>query len=73
MAGAMRPESAGLKSINAKHIALSSQALGLVIALLPHLKAILAAYMPEGQRRLLAEMDTAAEDYEEHQSQLFAK
>jgi len=73
MAGAMRPQSANLKSIAAKHLALSSQALGMVSALLPHLKAILAAYVPEGQRRLLGEMDTVATDFEEHQQQVFAK
>ena len=56
-AGAMRPESAGLKAITAKHLALSSQSLGLVLALLPHLRAVLAAYVPEGQRRLLNELD----------------
>ena len=58
MAGAMRPESAGLKSINFKHLALASQSLGLVLALLPHLKVILAAYVPEAQRSLLNEVIT---------------
>jgi len=73
MAGAMRPESAGLKTINARHIALASQSLGMVLALLPHLKAILAAYVPESQRRLLKEMVSATDDFEEHQQQLFSK
>ena len=72
-AGALRPDSAGLKSIAAKHLALSSNSLGLVLALFPHLKAILAAYLPEGQRALLREMDSALSDYENHQQQLFAK
>lgn len=73
MAGAMRPESAGLKSITFKHLALASQSLGLVLALLPPLKAILAAYVPEAQRRLLAEADSAVADYERHGQELFAK
>jgi len=73
MAGAMRPESAGLKSITFKHLALASQSLGLVLALLPHLKAILAAYVPEAQRHLLSEVDSALADYERHQQELFAK
>ena len=34
---------AGLRNINAKHIALASQALAVVIALLPHLKMIYQA------------------------------
>ena len=73
MAGAMRPDSAALKSITSKHLALSSQSLGMFLALLPHIKAVLAAYVPENQRALLKEMDSAAADYEEHQQQLFAK
>ena len=88
MAGAMRPDSAGLKSISAKHLALSSQSLGMFLALMPHIKArrpprrtsriaqrplltsshrcrvcrfqaVLAAYVPEAQRTLLKEMDSA--------------
>jgi vacuolar protein sorting-associated protein 54 len=58
-AGAMRPDSAGLKSISAKHLALSSQSLGMFLALMPHIKAVLAAYVPEAQRTLLKEMDSA--------------
>ena len=73
MAGAMRPDSAGLKSISAKHLALSSQSLGMFLTLMPHIKAVLAAYVPEAQRSLLKEMDSAATDYEEHQQQLFSK
>lgn len=72
-AGALRPDSAGLKSIAAKHLALSSNSLGLVLALFPHLKAIVAAYLPDGQRALLHEMDSALADYQTHQEQLFAK
>ena len=73
MAGAMRPDSAGLKSISAKHLALSSQSLGMFLTLMPHIKAVLAAYVPEAQRSLLKEMDSATADYEEHQQQLFSK
>jgi len=73
MAGAMRPESANLKSITFKHLALASQSLGLVLALLPHLKALLAAYVPESHRHLLKETDAAIADYERHQQELFAK
>ena len=73
MAGAMRPESAALKSITFKHLALASQSLGLVLALLPHLKAVLAAYVPDAQRGLLKEVDAAGADYERHQQDLFSK
>jgi hypothetical protein len=73
MAGAMRPESAALKSIAFRHLALASQSLGLVLALLPHLKAILAAYVPDAQRNLLMEVDAAQADYEKHPQELFSK
>lgn len=72
-AGALRPDSAGLKSIAAKHLALTSNSLGLALALFPHLKAILAAHLPDAQRALLREMDSVVSDYEAHQQQLFAK
>lgn len=72
--GAMRTDAAaGLKVITAKHLALASQALGLVLSLLPHLKAILAAYVPESQRALLKGADEAATDYASHQDQLSSK
>jgi len=71
--GALRPESAGLKSITFKHLALASQSLSLVLALIPHLKAILTAYVPESQRGLLADMDAALADYEKHGQELLAK
>jgi len=64
MAGAMLPTSAGLKSISFKHLALSSQCLGVLLALLPHLKAILTAYLSESQRPLLKQLDGAASDLE---------
>mmetsp|Transcript_47095 Transcript_47095/g.152078 ORF Transcript_47095/g.152078 Transcript_47095/m.152078 type:complete len:203 (-) Transcript_47095:147-755(-) len=73
MAGAMLPTSAGLKSISFKHLALSSQSLGVLLALLPHLKAILAAYLPEAQRHALKEFDGVESDLEAHQQQIFAK
>jgi len=73
MAGAMLPTSAGLKSISFKHLALSSQCLGVVLALTPHLKAILTAYLSESHRHLLNELDAAASDLAAHQQQIFAK
>jgi len=72
--GAMRADAAaGLKVITAKHLALASQALAVVLAFLPHLKAILAAYVPESQPSLLNSADDAATDYASHQDQLFSK
>ena len=73
MAGAMRPESAALRSISAKHLALSAQSLALVLALLPHWRAILAAYVSPSQRLLLSEFDSVSSDLERHLGQLYAK
>jgi len=72
-AGALRPESAGLKTITFKHLALALQSLSLVVVLVPHFKAILAAHVPEEQRSLLAESDSAQQDYAKHSEELLDK
>ena len=73
MAGAMRQVSAGLKAITFKHLALASQSLCLLLDLLPHFKAVIAAYLPETQRDLLHEVDTVQADFDKHQQELIAK
>lgn len=45
--------SAGLKSISAKHLALSNQALGALIALHPALCGVLTAHVAPMRRKLL--------------------
>lgn len=50
-AGAMA--AAGLKSITAKHLAMSAQAAGAARALLAPLRALLAAHVPPSRRALL--------------------
>ncbi|RKP35220.1 Vps54-like protein-domain-containing protein [Dimargaris cristalligena] len=67
-AGAIR--SAGLKSITAKHIALASQSLGLVITLLPYVRECLRQTLTTHQEKLLIEFDRILKDYREHQSEL---
>mmetsp|Transcript_61890 Transcript_61890/g.122364 ORF Transcript_61890/g.122364 Transcript_61890/m.122364 type:complete len:756 (-) Transcript_61890:927-3194(-) len=47
-AGAMRADSAGLKQIASRHLALAAQSLAFVHSLIPHFKAILAAYVADG-------------------------
>lgn len=59
-AGAIH-SAANLKSISAKHLALCSQSLGLVRALIPYLKAALATRLPQKHHLLLAQMDTVAQ------------
>ncbi|CAM9617148.1 unnamed protein product [Discosporangium mesarthrocarpum] len=71
-AGAIH-SSARLKSISAKHLALCSQSLGLVRALLPHARAALAARLSPKHQPLLVEMDRAAEDYRDHRDKILRK
>ncbi|KAJ2637112.1 hypothetical protein GGF44_003001 [Coemansia sp. RSA 1694] len=70
-AGAMR--SAGLKNISAKHLALASESLSLCIELIPHVKECLRHVMSASQEVLLAQLDRAAMDFTNHQSELHRK
>ncbi|KAI8824862.1 Vps54-like protein-domain-containing protein [Fimicolochytrium jonesii] len=70
-AGAMR--SAGLKNISAKHIALTAQALGVVIAIIPHIKDGIQKFLPPKQHVLLGDFDRLLRDYKDHQSELYTK
>ncbi|KAJ1928128.1 hypothetical protein IWQ60_002338 [Tieghemiomyces parasiticus] len=70
-AGAMR--SAGLKYITAKHIALASQSLGLVLAISPYVRDCLRQTLSAKQAVLLNEFDRILKDYREHQNELHLK
>lgn len=59
-AGAIH-STAKLKSISAKHLALCSQSLGLVRAVIPLLTAALATRLPQKHHLLLAQMDAVAQ------------
>ena len=54
-AGAIRRGT--LPKITAKHLALTSQCLGLIMAVLPHVRAALAAQLPQREHLLLTEID----------------
>ncbi|KAK9765317.1 hypothetical protein K7432_006451 [Basidiobolus ranarum] len=70
-AGAMR--SAGLKNITAKHLALASQTLGVVIAIIPFVQNCIRVNMSAKQAMLLTEFDRVLRDFKEHQSELHEK
>ena len=70
-AGAMR--SAGLKNITARHISLTSQTLGAVIAIIPNIKTTLETYLPPKQQVLLGDFDRLCKDYCDHQNELHTK
>ncbi|KAI8379270.1 Vps54-like protein-domain-containing protein [Radiomyces spectabilis] len=70
-AGAMR--SAGLKNISAKHLALASQSIGIMIQLVPSLKECVRRHMPVKHAVLLSEFDRIVNDYRDHQGEIHAK
>ncbi|KAG8972344.1 hypothetical protein FRB90_010252, partial [Tulasnella sp. 427] len=70
-AGAMR--SAGLKNITAKHLALASQSLSIMIALVPYIRETLRRHLNPKQAVILIEFDKLKRDYQEHQNEIHAK
>ncbi len=64
---------ARLKSINAKHLALVTQCLGMVLAILPHVRAALMAQLPPKQHTLLSDIDRIKKDYVEHNEKVLNK
>ncbi|KAK0211003.1 Vps54-like protein-domain-containing protein [Desarmillaria ectypa] len=70
-AGAMR--SAGLKNITAKHLALASQSLSIVIALIPYVRETFRRHLSSKQAVMLVEFDKLKRDYQEHQNEIHAK
>jgi vacuolar protein sorting-associated protein 54 len=72
-AGAMHSH-AKLKSINAKHLSLVTQCLGLVMELLPHVRGTLLAQLPNKQQHtLLATLDQVRIEYGEHNEKVLNK
>ncbi|CAI5999312.1 unnamed protein product [Closterium sp. NIES-65] len=71
-AGAMQVS--GLKTITAKHLALSSQCISLVYALIPDLRRILSAFIPDARRGLvITHLDRVAQDYRVHRDEIHSK
>jgi hypothetical protein len=71
--GAAAMSVVGLRNITAKHLALCSQCLSLVMIELPHVRAALATHLPKKQHLLLTELDRVGQDYQEHNEQLLSK
>lgn len=63
----------GLKAITAKHLALSSQCLGLIIASLPAMCNALQERLNSKHHRMLKELDRVIKDYKDHRSEIFQK
>ncbi|KZV81546.1 Vps54-domain-containing protein [Exidia glandulosa HHB12029] len=70
-AGAMR--SAGLKNITAKHLALASQSLAIVIALIPYVRETFRRHLSPKQAVMLVDFDKLKRDFQEHQYEIHEK
>ena len=72
--GAQAIQSAArLKSISAKHLALTGQSINLFIVLLPHIRAALLAQLPMNRHVLLTELDRLSQDLFEHHNEIVGK
>jgi vacuolar protein sorting-associated protein 54 len=70
-AGAMR--SAGLSNITAKHLALASQSLSVMITLIPYVRETVRRHLSPKQAVMLIEFDKLKRDYQEHQFEIHSK
>ena len=71
-AGAIH-STARLKSINAKHLALVTQCVGVILSILPHVRAALMAQLPNKQHGLLVDLDKIKKEYAEHHDKVLSK
>ncbi|PCH08081.1 Vacuolar protein sorting-associated protein 54 [Penicillium occitanis (nom. inval.)] len=69
--GAGATRSAGLKNINTKHLALSSQALSFIVALIPYVREFARRQSPSSQ--LIGEFDKVKRLCQEHQNGIHEK
>ncbi|KAL4894802.1 Vps54-like protein-domain-containing protein [Aspergillus ambiguus] len=69
--GAGATRSAGLKNITTKHLALSSQALSFVIALVPYIREFVRRHAPSSS--LMGDFDKVKRLFQEHQSGIHEK
>ncbi|XP_074282397.1 vacuolar protein sorting-associated protein 54, chloroplastic isoform X2 [Silene latifolia] len=72
--GAHAMQVSGLKSITSKHLALASQVVSFVYAIIPDIRRILFLKVPENRKTLLqSAMDRVAQDYKHHQDEIHNK
>ncbi|KAJ6835182.1 vacuolar protein sorting-associated protein 54, chloroplastic [Iris pallida] len=71
-AGAMQVS--GLKSITSKHLALASQIISFIYAIMPEIRRVLFLKTPETRKGLLlSEIDRVAQDYRVHRDEIHTK
>lgn len=71
-AGAIH-SAARLKSINAKHLSLVTQCLGMTISLLPHIRGSLSQQLSSKQQTLLTDLDKIKKEYADHNEKVLNK
>ncbi|RXG44269.1 hypothetical protein VDGE_08526 [Verticillium dahliae] len=73
--GAGATRSAGLKNITTRHLALASQALSLIVTLIPHIREFVRrrAGSGAGVSSLMAEFDKVRRLFQEHQNSIYDK
>lgn len=72
LAGAIH-SSARLSKITAKHLALTSQCLGLILAIHSHVRVAISTHLPPKQHVLLSDLDNVKKDYIEHHERILSK
>lgn len=65
--------SAGLKNITAKHLALASQSISIIVALLPPLRLRIEKLTSASSKNIRSDFDRLRRDYLEHQYEVHAK
>ncbi|KAF3932995.1 hypothetical protein ABW20_dc0104522 [Dactylellina cionopaga] len=73
--GAGATKSAGLKHITTKHLALASQALSIVVAVIPYIREAVRRHLGPAATggTILADFDRIKRNYQEHQSEIHSK
>lgn len=71
--GAGATRSAGLKNITTKHLALSSQALSFIVALIPYIREFFRRYLSATTTNAMAEFDKVKRLYQDHQNAIHEK
>lgn len=72
--GAGATRTAGLKNITTKHLALSSQGLSFVVALMPYVREFFRRYLPSNTaNQTMGDFDKVKRSFQEHQNSIHEK
>ncbi|KAG5661366.1 hypothetical protein KAF25_005488, partial [Fusarium avenaceum] len=73
--GAGAIPSAGLKNITTTHLALTSQALSFILAIIPHIRQFVKRHAPVGpiSANIMGEFDKVTHSFQEHQDGIYQK